>query len=143
MHHTEFLSELISSGKITPKQHSDTAVVFHDSCYLTRYNGIAEEPRKVLKSIPGLKVLEFDNNHDKGVCCGAGGGRFWMEEKIGKRINHHRLEDGLSKNPNTVGSACPFCLTMLGDGIKDKGMDEKVDAKMLPSSSLRASNKPD
>ncbi|MCC6809030.1 MAG: (Fe-S)-binding protein [Deltaproteobacteria bacterium] len=129
VHHTQFLAELIESGKVTPRQHNDTAVVFHDSCYLTRYNGISEEPRKVLRSIPSLRVVEFDNKGDRGVCCGAGGGRFWMEEHTGKRINHHRLEDGLKKNPNTVGSGCPFCLTMLGDGIKDKGLEEKVNAK--------------
>ncbi len=129
VHHTEFIAGLIAEGKLTPKQHTDASVVFHDSCYLTRFNGIVEAPRKVLRSIPSLRVLEFDNNGDRGVCCGAGGGRFWMEERIGKRINHHRLDDGLAKNPNMVGSACPFCLTMLGDGIKDKGLEEKVGSK--------------
>jgi len=129
VHHTTFLADLIETKQITPKSHNDTSVVFHDSCYLTRYNGVVEAPRKVLRSIPSLKVLEFTNNGDKNVCCGAGGGRFWLEETIGTRINHHRLEDGLAKNPNTVGSSCPFCLTMLGDGIKDKGLEESVGSK--------------
>ncbi len=126
VHHTELLAELVASGKIKPAKAVEAHVAFHDSCYLTRYNGIEEPPRQVMRAIPGLQILEFDNNKSKGVCCGAGGGRFWMEEKIGKRINHHRLEDGLAKNPDTIGSACPFCLTMLSDGVKDKGLDDKV-----------------
>lgn len=129
VHHTELLAELIEQGAVKPQQSVDLSVAFHDSCYLTRYNGIVTAPRKVLKSIPSLKVIEFDNNGDKGVCCGAGGGRFWMEEKIGKRINHHRLEDGLAKKPQAIGSACPFCLTMLSDGVKDKGLDDSVQNK--------------
>lgn len=126
VHHTELLAELVAQNKLTPKKAVDAHVAFHDSCYLTRYNGIEEQPRQVLRSIPSLKVLEFDNNKSKGVCCGAGGGRFWMEEHIGKRINHHRVEDGLAQNPSVIGSSCPFCLTMLSDGVKDKGMDDKV-----------------
>ena len=126
IHHTQLLAELVGNGKIKPQKAVDAHVAFHDSCYLTRYNDIEEAPRAVLRAIPSLKILEFDNNKSKGVCCGAGGGRFWMEEKIGKRINHARLEDGLQKNPDTIGSACPFCLTMLSDGVKDKGLDDKV-----------------
>lgn len=126
VHHTQLLAELVGNGKIKPQKAVDAHVAFHDSCYLTRYNDIEEAPRAVLRSIPSLKILEFDNNKSKGVCCGAGGGRFWMEEKIGKRINHARLEDGLTKNPDTIGSACPFCLTMLSDGVKDKGLDDKI-----------------
>lgn len=126
VHHTQLLAELVNNGKIKPQKAVDAHVAFHDSCYLTRYNDIEEAPRTVLRSIPSLKILEFDNNRSKGVCCGAGGGRFWMEEKIGKRINHARLEDGLTKNPDTIGSGCPFCLTMLSDGVKDKGLDDKI-----------------
>jgi len=129
LHHSEFLAELLQSGQLKLTQGVDGSVVFHDSCYLTRYNGIVDAPRQVLKSIPKLKVLEFDNNKEKGVCCGAGGGRFWMEEKIGKRINHLRVEDGLKQNPDTMSSACPFCLTMLSDAVKDKGAEEQVKNK--------------
>ena len=97
-------------------------ITYHDSCYLGRYNNIYKAPRDVLKNIEGAKLEEMKLSHDLGRCCGAGGGRMWMEEKIGTRINHKRLEDVQETKANVIATACPFCLTMMSDAIKDKNV---------------------
>jgi Fe-S oxidoreductase len=124
MHHTELLSRLLAEGKLKPtiSMHGKTAT-YHDSCYLGRYNEIYDAPRKILKNIPSLHVEEMTLSRDMGRCCGAGGGRMWMEEKIGTRINHKRLEDVQKTTSATlVATACPFCLTMLSDATKEKNV---------------------
>ena len=121
-HHTEFLARMINEGKLTPKgsMHGKT-ITYHDSCYLGRYNEIYDSPREILKSIPNLHVEEMQLSRDMGRCCGAGGGRMWMEEKLGTRINHKRLEDIQKTTSATIiATACPFCLTMLSDAVKEK-----------------------
>jgi Fe-S oxidoreductase len=127
IHHTELLHDLIKSGKLSLNGSKDLGnVVFHDSCYLGRYNDIYEAPRQVVTSVTHRVPTEMERNLEKSFCCGAGGGRMWMEESTGKRIDVERVEQALKKDPNTVCVCCPYCLTMFEDGLKDTKADEKV-----------------
>jgi Fe-S oxidoreductase len=129
VHHTELLAELIEQGKINLSSNGDEKITYHDSCYLGRYNNIYDAPRNVLKSISNGNLVEMSRTKNKSFCCGAGGGRMFMEESIGTRINHLRVADVEECGASLVASACPFCLTMLDDGIKEKGIKEKIVAK--------------
>lgn len=126
VHHSAYLSRLLRDGRLSPRGGVTAKAVYHDSCYLGRYNEIYVEPRQVLKAAKGLSLVEADRHHGRSFCCGAGGGRMWLEEKLGKRINILRTEQVLLKNPDLIATACPFCLTMLSDGLKDKGIEEGV-----------------
>ncbi|MGD9677579.1 MAG: (Fe-S)-binding protein [Vulcanibacillus sp.] len=125
-HHTEILAQLIKKRKIKPIKEINETITYHDSCYLGRYNGIYDFPRFILSSIPGVKLVEIERSKENAMCCGAGGGLMWLEEKEGRRINEVRTEQALICNPNTIASACPYCLTMISDGIKAKGAEEKI-----------------
>ncbi|RYL91019.1 (Fe-S)-binding protein [Sporolactobacillus sp. THM7-4] len=129
LHHTQLLDQLVSEGKLVPKQRINERITYHDSCYLGRYNGVFDQPRNVLKAIPGLELVEMKRSREKAMCCGAGGGRMWMEEKAGKRVNIARTEQALEVHPGIISSACPYCLTMLSDGTKMKGVDEQIQTK--------------
>ncbi len=126
VHHTDFINRLIEQGKIKPIKNLDEKVTYHDSCYLGRYNKIYEEPRDILKAIPGVEYQDVEISKNIGRCCGAGGGRMWMEEHLGERVNHKRLDDLMTVNPQTVASACPFCMTMLTDAARDKHIEVKT-----------------
>lgn len=126
IHQTEFLNDLIEKKKLKFKRGNPLTVTYHDSCYLGRYNQIYEKPRRILSSIPGVRLREMEWNRFRSFCCGGGGGRMWMEEHIGKRINETRAEQALQLGPDVIATACPYCLTMLEDGVKAKGMDESV-----------------
>ncbi len=126
VHHSQYIAELVRDGRLKPTKGVDETVTFHDSCYLGRWNGIYEEPRSVISSIPSARVVEMKSNHDQSMCCGAGGGRMFMEEKTGKRVNIARTEQALETNAGVVASSCPFCMTMLTDGVKSKEMQGKV-----------------
>ncbi|MEW6025704.1 MAG: heterodisulfide reductase-related iron-sulfur binding cluster [Planctomycetota bacterium] len=133
LHHSEFIWDLIRSGKLQINNSefitNNSFVTYHDSCYLGRYNDIYNAPRQILKSIPGVEFREMPRNHKKSFCCGAGGGRMWMEEKRGTRINQIRIQEAQDTvKAGTVVTACPYCLTMLGDGIKEKGIGDKLKA---------------
>jgi Fe-S oxidoreductase len=125
-HHTELLAKLIREGKLTPKNHVDETITYHDSCYLGRYNNVYDAPREILKSIPGVKVAEPERKRETSMCCGAGGGRMWMEENTGTHINVSRTEQLLETNATTISTGCPYCLTMISDGTKAKEVNEKV-----------------
>jgi Fe-S oxidoreductase len=127
-HHTEILSDLIARGKIRLTKPVQGLFTYHDSCFLGRYNHIYEEPRKILRSVPGLRMVEMKRNRDKSFCCGAGGARMWMEEDIGERINDMRTDQAIEVKADRIAVACPFCLTMMSDGIKDRSMEEKMEA---------------
>jgi Fe-S oxidoreductase len=126
-HHTEFIRQLIQDGKLKLNPVTDLGkVAFHDSCYLGRYNNIYEPPRQVLTAVTGHEPAEMDMRKERSFCCGAGGGRMWMEESLGKRINVARLEQALEKDPQTICVCCPYCMTMFEDGLKDKNITEQI-----------------
>lgn len=125
-HHTELLWKWIQEGVINPSKEVSETIAYHDSCYIGRYNNIYDIPRQILHSIPGVQILEMDRNKTDSMCCGAGGGMMWMEETQGKRINVERTEQALRLNPTTIGSNCPYCLTMLSDGTKAKEVEDQV-----------------
>lgn len=127
VHHTDFLLGLLAEGKIKPTRGVKARVAYHDSCYLGRYNGIYEPPRKVLASIPGVELVEAEATREKGLCCGAGGAQMWMEEQhSAERVNKKRTLQLLKTEPTVIASGCPFCQTMLTDGIKS--MDDTLKA---------------
>ncbi|MFC7440109.1 heterodisulfide reductase-related iron-sulfur binding cluster [Laceyella putida] len=125
-HHTEVLADLIKEGRIKPTKEVKERITYHDSCYLGRYNGVFSAPRYILSQIPGVEVVEMKRNRENGMCCGAGGGMMWMEETEGVRVNVARTEQALEVNPTMIGSACPYCLTMLSDGTKAKEVEDQV-----------------
>lgn len=127
-HHTEIILKLIQEGKISPTFdfNLDRPIVYHDPCYLGRYNSIYDTPRSVLKLGAGLKIVEPQRHRSISFCCGAGGGRMWMEEKIGKYINLVRCEQLLETKANTIGTACPYCLIMLEDALKEIDLENKI-----------------
>ncbi|MGD0337953.1 MAG: heterodisulfide reductase-related iron-sulfur binding cluster [Bacteroidota bacterium] len=146
VHHSVFLEQLIAEGKLKLKKGiggntlpaGETRITFHDSCYLGRYNGTYDAPRNIIRHIQGVRIDEMNRTHDRGFCCGAGGGRMFMEENTGKRVNIERTEEALAVNPDIIGTACPFCMTMLVDGVKEKEAGEKVRIKDIAELVLEA-----
>jgi len=127
IHHTELIQQLLKDGKLKLDGKVDLGkMVIHDSCYLGRHNNIYKAPRVDVVAATGKAPLEMDRNHKRGFCCGAGGGRMWLEESLGKRINIERTEEALKSDPKTICVACPYCMTMFEDGLKDKAADGKV-----------------
>jgi Fe-S oxidoreductase len=157
-HYSEFIDDLIAAGRLkvfaridgigsapgTPGASTDAGlptisaggdrpygrVAYHDSCYLGRHNGIYDAPRRIAEAVPGLQLAEMKLRRDRGFCCGAGGGRLWMEES-GRRVNHIRTEHFLETESETVAVSCPFCLQMFEEGISAKGLEGKKQARDL------------
>ena len=127
VHHTDFLLGLVAEGRLLPTRPVEGRVVYHDSCYLGRYNGVYDPPREILKRIPGVELVEPEYwTKQRGLCCGAGGAQMWMEEQNQDRVNVKRTLQLLDTGATTVASACPFCMTMLTDGIKSKSLEESI-----------------
>ena len=127
VHHAQLIAQLVNDGTIKmANEFGKQRWVFHDSCYLGRYNDIYDEPRDILNAARGPKVVEIERSQENGMCCGAGGGWMWMEENTGDRMNNLRAEQLLEAKPDRIAAACPFCLTMIADGVASKDMDEKV-----------------
>lgn len=125
--HVEFIHELLESDKLTVKKEYAGKITFHDSCYFGRWNNIYEPPRKVIAKISdGGSLVEIEQHHDESMCCGAGGGRMFMEETIGERINKVRSKQAIDTGADTIAASCPFCITMLRDGMRDNDSDLAV-----------------
>jgi len=120
IHHTQLLARLVEQGKLTPVTTVEEKLTYHDPCFLGRHNRVFTPPRQILEAVPGVTAEEMHRCKERGFCCGAGGARMWMEERIGKRINTERIEEALALNPDTISTACPYCLVMLGDAVNAK-----------------------
>ena len=149
VHHTQLLGKLVDEGKLVPIEPISADVTYHDPCYLGRHNKVYTPPREVLGAIKGLTSQEMHRCKDRGFCCGAGGARFWMEEKIGKRINRERTDEAIGLDPDVIGTACPFCMVMLSDAVAEKKGDgsakehvQVLDVAQLLQQSLGAPTKP-
>lgn len=143
IHHAELLSHLLATGRLSPGVNYQGTVTYHDPCYLGRHNRVFDEPRSVLDAIPGVKKVEMGRCRERGFCCGAGGARMWMEEKIGKRVNVDRTEEALGTGADIVSTACPFCMIMLDDAVKASGRGDEVavlDIAQVVELSLEASS---
>lgn len=128
VHHTDFLVELVKQGKLTPGGGAGEKVTYHDSCYIGRYNNIYDSPREILKSISGIDLVEMKRSGRNSFCCGAGGGKIWMEEEA-PRVNWNRFEEAEQLKPDTLATACYFCNTMFEDAAKFKGKSEDIQVK--------------
>ncbi|MDZ7664027.1 MAG: (Fe-S)-binding protein [Desulfotignum sp.] len=126
IHHTDFINQLIADGKIRMNKSLDGALTYHDPCYLGRYNEIYDAPRNVLNNLSNQGLCELPRHGTESFCCGAGSERMWMEETIGSRINVERSKEIVEQNAETVAVGCPFCLTMLEDGMKELDKDEQI-----------------
>ncbi|MFG2309115.1 (Fe-S)-binding protein [Streptomyces sp. NPDC048566] len=126
IHHTQLLQHLIDEGKLLPVTPVEGLITYHDPCYLGRHNKVYTPPREIMSAVPGLRQQEMHRHKERGFCCGAGGARMWMEERIGKRINNERVDEALSLDPDIVSTACPFCLVMLTDSVNGKKNDGKA-----------------
>lgn len=120
IHHTQLLQRLVDEGRLVPVTPVEGIITYHDPCYLGRHNKIYTPPREIIGKVPGLRNEEMHRHKERGFCCGAGGARMWMEERIGKRVNDERVDEALSLNPDIVSTACPFCLVMLTDSVNAK-----------------------
>jgi Fe-S oxidoreductase len=129
LHHSQVIEQLVQSGRIKPIKPLAGTVVFHDSCYLGRYNGIMQAPRNAAAAVPGLRVIDPPRARERGLCCGGGGGHMWMEVPSEKRVNIIRTEELLATGAATVGTACPFCLAMVDLGRKVAGAEERLAVK--------------
>jgi Fe-S oxidoreductase len=120
IHHTQLLARLVGQGKLTPVNAVEEKITYHDPCFLGRHNKVYSPPREIMEQVPGVRSQEMHRCKERGFCCGAGGARMWMEERIGKRINTERIDEALGTDPDTISTGCPYCLVMLGDAVAAK-----------------------
>ncbi len=137
-HHTQLLARLLDEGRISPADPVSKTITFHDPCYLGRHNGEYDAPRRVLEAIPGARTVEMSQCREKGFCCGAGGGLYWTEDRVGQRVNHVRTDHIAATGADVVATACPFCMLMLEDGAAARGARARpMDVAELLEQSLR------
>ncbi|HIV56771.1 MAG TPA: (Fe-S)-binding protein [Candidatus Stackebrandtia faecavium] len=138
VHHTQLLADLVDTGKLTPVSKMEGGLTYHDPCYLGRHNRVFSPPREVLGSVAAEGLTEMPRNSERSFCCGAGGARMWMEEKIGKRINVDRSEEAVATGAKTVAVGCPFCSTMITDGVNATGSGDDVEVVDVAQVLLRS-----
>ncbi|MGH2636216.1 MAG: (Fe-S)-binding protein [Actinomycetota bacterium] len=139
VHHSQLIARLLAEGRLRPTVRVPATVAYHDPCYLGRHNDVYGDPRRAFGAVPGVETVEMPRHAERGLCCGAGGARMWMEERIGKRINQERMDEAASTGADTVGVACPYCLIMLDDGARARGDQMRVlDLAQVVSRSLGA-----
>jgi Fe-S oxidoreductase len=132
VHYTEVLADLITRGKLKLTNKLTTLLTYHDPCYLSRYNEVFREPRRIIEGIPSAKFKEMERSKNTTFCCGGGGGHMWIEEQHGTtKINHVRMDEVIGTGAETVVTSCPYCLQMLEEGIEQKGVKESLKAKDL------------
>jgi Fe-S oxidoreductase len=149
VHHTQLLGKLVEDGHLVPVTPVDEKVTYHDPCYLGRHNRVYTPPREILNAIPGFQTAEMTRCKERGFCCGAGGARMWMEEKIGKRINVERTDEALATDADLISTACPFCIVMLSDAVTAKKQDgsaresvQVLDVSQILARSLAPTKRP-
>ena len=120
IHHTQLLARLVEEGRLKPVNPVEEKITYHDPCFLGRHNRVFTPPREIMEQVPGVQAQEMHRCKERGFCCGAGGARMWMEERIGKRINTERIDEALGTDPDTISTGCPYCMVMLGDAIAAK-----------------------
>jgi Fe-S oxidoreductase len=120
IHHTQLLARLVDEGKLTPVNPVNEKITYHDPCFLGRHNKVFTPPREIMEKVPGVQPQEMHRCKNRGFCCGAGGARMWMEERIGKRISTERIDEALGTDPDTISTGCPYCMVMLGDAVSAK-----------------------
>ena len=118
LHSSQFIAELIDEGKITFSKEINKKVTYHDACYLGRHNGVYDEPRKVLQSIPGIELVEMADYRENSLCCGGGGGRIWMDTKKGERFSDLRIEQAIETGAEILAAACPYCILNFEDSLR-------------------------
>ncbi|HRW41272.1 MAG TPA: (Fe-S)-binding protein, partial [Microthrixaceae bacterium] len=125
IHHSQFLEQLIDSGRLDLSGAKlEERIVYHDSCYLGRHNDVYLAPRNVIGRLGGVEIVEATRSGTKGMCCGAGGARMWMEEHIGKQVNVERSQELVATGATRIATACPFCYVMIDDGVKAQGVED-------------------
>ncbi len=147
IHHSQLLAELMRRGLVPSPEDGEGAITYHDPCYLGRHNDVYLPPREVAASGAGGNLVEMPRSGNRAMCCGAGGARFWMEEHTGKKVNVERAEEAVATGASTVAVACPYCLVMIDDGVKEIGRGDDVrvqDIAMILASALdrRSPNRP-
>src|SRR5262249_23671858 len=120
IHHTQLLARLVAEGRLKPVRPVEEKITYHDPCFLGRHNPVFTAPRQIMEQVPGVRAQEMHRCKERGFCCGAGGARMWMEERIGKRINTERIDEALGTDPDAISTGCPYCLVMLGDAVAAK-----------------------
>jgi Fe-S oxidoreductase len=140
VHHTQYLDRLARQGRLVVGDGMAGTLTYHDPCYLTRYNGVQAEPRAAFGALPQLEMIEMEKHGRGTFCCGAGGARMWMEEPAGKRVNAARTSQALSTGADMVGTACPFCLVMMRDGLADSAEAQQRDVRAMDIAEVMAAS---